>query len=204
MWIALFAVLAAASAPRKLPNMPRGWTWPPSATMKRVGTECLARLDAAAVDYRRAKPIAKIATPIVLPELAIGELVLTPLKGKGSYPMDCQLAAGIAELLPGLRALGIRAIRFRTLHEYRTVRKRNRKTRILSRHAIGLAVDVFGLELDDGSIVEVERDWSSAEVLPGFAAVFATSPRFRTPLTPANDPGDHGDHIHLEAHMRLE
>lgn len=204
MWVTLFAVWVAASAPRKVANMPRGWSWPPNAAMKRVGGECLARLDAAGIEFRKAKAIPKISTPIVLPGLAIGELMLTPLGGGGPYPMDCELAAGIAELGPSLRALGIRAIRFRTLHKYRTVRKKGRKTRILSRHAIGLAVDVFGLELDDGRIVEVEHAWASADVMPAFAAVFATSPRFRTPLTPANDPHDHGDHIHLEAHLRIQ
>jgi hypothetical protein len=74
---------------------------------------------------------------------------------------------------------------------------------MLSRHALGLAIDVFGFELDDGRILEVERDWSSEAVLPAAAALIQTSVLFRTPLTPANDPTNHGDHVHLEAHLRI-
>jgi len=118
--------------------------------------------------------------------------------------MDCHLAAGIAELGPALRALGVTSLHFRTLHEYRTVRKRNRKTRILSRHAIGLAMDLFEVGFADGSVLVIERDWQNPDLrLQQVAALFDGSELFRTPLTPANDPRDHGDHVHLEAHMRL-
>ncbi len=198
----LLAIFAAAAAPKR-PNMPAGWTWPPSAPMRAAGSECLARLDEAGVVYAPGPATKKIATPVVLPALTVGELGLTPLRGKGSYPMDCQLAAAIAEVAPELGALGVRALRFRTLHEYRTVRKRGRDTKILSRHALGLAIDVFGVELEDGRVLAVESDWATQPKLAEIVAVFASSPRFRTPLTPANDPGDHGDHVHLEAHMRL-
>src|SRR5688572_606060 len=105
--VAVLAAASAAKAPRKVPNMPRGWTWPASATMKAAGAECLAKLDAARVTYARAKPVNKIATPIVLPEMTLGELVLVPLKGKGTYPMDCHLAAAIVAVAPPLRALGV-------------------------------------------------------------------------------------------------
>lgn len=197
-------VAATPSKPRKIPNMPLGWTWPPSAAMKAVGAQCLARLDAAGIAYAKGKPTKKIATPVVLPTMTLGELVLVPLKGKGPYPMDCHLAAGIAELAPALRALGVRSLHFRTLHEYRTVRKRNKKTRILSRHAIGLAMDLFEVGFDDGTVRAIEADWKDPDLrLAQVAAVFDGSELFRTPLTPANDPHDHGDHVHLEAHMRL-
>jgi hypothetical protein len=202
----LFAMLLAATPnkPRKIPNMPLGWTWPSSAAMKTVGAQCLARLDARGVGWQKGAPVKKIATPVVLPEMTLGEVVLVPLRGKGRYPMDCHLAAGVAELAPALRALGVKSLHFRTLHEYRTVRKRNRKTRILSRHAIGLAMDLFEVGFDDGSVLAIERDWQRPDLrLQQVAALFAGSELFRTPLTPANDPHDHGDHVHLEAHMRL-
>jgi len=202
--MAVLAVAATAKTPRKVPNMPRGWTWPPSVTMKTVGSGCLAALDAAGVAYQRGKPTNKIATPIVLKDMTLGELVLVPLKGKGSYPMDCHLAAAILAVAPALRVLGVSALRFRTLHEYRTVRKNNKKTRILSRHAIGLAMDLFEVAFEDGTILSIEHHWSALDLrLPQVAAVFDGSEAFRTPLTPANDPHDHGDHVHLEAHMRL-
>jgi hypothetical protein len=199
----LLSALLAASAPPKRPNMPVGWTWPPSAEMRDAGTACLERLDALEVTYERGPATNKIATPVVLPGLTVGALGLTPLKGKGAYPMDCELAAGFAEVAPALAELGVKALRFRTLHEHRFVRKRGRPTKILSRHALGLAIDVFGVELTDGRLLEVERDWASEPVLAATAAAFAASPRFRGPLTPANDPRDHDDHVHLEAHLRI-
>lgn len=199
----LVALLAAAAPPKKRPNMPSGWTWPQSLAMKAAGTECLARLDAANVEYTKGKPLKKVSTPVVIPGLVLGEVVLTPGKGKGAYPMDCQLAAAIVEVGPDLAALGVRALRFRTLHEYRNVRKNGRTTKMLSRHAIGLAIDVFGFELTDGTLLEVERDWKTEPKLAAIVEAFAASPRFRTPLSPGNDPKDHDDHVHLEAHLRI-
>lgn len=201
MSVATTMILAALVA--GAPNMPRGWKWPPTAGMKTVGAACLKQLDAAGVRWQRGAATRKIVTPVVLPDMAIGEIALVSLRAGGSSTMDCHLAAAIAEVAPALRELGVRSLQFRTLHKYRTVRKRGRSTRILSRHALGLAVDVFAVGFDDGSVLRVESDWRRSGRLPKVADVFAGSPAFRTPLTPANDPGDHGDHVHLEAHMRL-
>lgn len=192
-----------AATPTKRPNMPKGWTWPPSAPMQKIGKQCLADLDAAKVEYRKGPALKKVATPIVLAKLELGGIELVPLRKRDSYPLDCHLAAAILAVAPALREIGVKTIRFRTLHEYRNVRKNGKTTKMLSRHALGLAVDVFGFELDDGRILEVERDWAAEPVLPAAAALIAASPLFRTPLTPANDPANHGDHVHLEAHLRI-
>ena len=115
----LLAVVVAGSPgkPRKVRNMPDGWTWPPSAAMKEAGARCLAALDAAAVGHEPAAPAPKIATPIVIPEMAIGGVALVPLRGEGPFPMDCHLAAAIADVAPELRALGVQSLHFRTLHK---------------------------------------------------------------------------------------
>ena len=201
----LLVLVAAGSpgAPRKVRNMPDGWTWPPSVAMKQAGARCLAELDAAGVEHRPAGRIKKIATPIELPELTIAGITLVPLRGVAPFPMDCHLAAAIASVAPQLRALGVRSLQFRTLHKYRSVRKQGKSMRFLSRHAIGLAIDVFAVGFDDGEVLQVKAHWSAAGRLAKVAAVFADADGFRTPLTPANDPRDHDDHLHLEAHMRL-
>ena len=86
-----------------------------------------------------------------------------------------------------------------------TLRKRGKSMRFLSRHAIGLAIDVFAVGFVDGEVLQVKADWSrGARRLAAVAAVFEQADRFRTPLTPANDPHDHDDHLHLEAHMHLD
>ncbi len=193
-----------ASTPKKRPNMPRGWTWPPSATMKAEGKRCLEALAAAGIEHEKASAAPKINTPIVLPTLAIGELSLVPLKGKPPHRMDCQLALALHEVAPALRELGVRALRFRALHDYRNVRKNGRTLKILSRHAIGLAMDVWEIEFDDGTIAMVERDFASDPRLAAVVAAIDANEAFRTPLSPANDPKGHGDHVHIEAHLRLE
>ncbi len=197
-------VAGSPGKPRKVRNMPDGWTWPPSAAMKEAGARCLAALDTAAVGHGPAGPAGKIATPIVIPDMTIGGIALVPLRGEGPFPMDCHFAAAIADVAPELRALGVRSLHFRTLYEHRTVRKRGKKLRFLSRHAIGLAVDVFEVGFVDGEVLRVKAHWSAAgRRLAKVADVFEQAATFRTPLTPANDPRDHGDHIHLEAHMHL-
>jgi hypothetical protein len=192
-----------SSTPKKKPNMPRGWTWPPSAVMKAEGTRCLEALETAGVEHEKASAALKINTPIVLPTLAIGELSLVPLRGKGPHRMDCQLALALHDVTPALRELGVRSLRFRALHDYRNVRKNGRTLKILSRHAIGLAMDVWELEFDDGTIAVVERDFASDPRLAAVVAAFDANESFRTPLSPINDPAGHGDHIHIEAHLSL-
>ena len=114
----LLALVVAGSPgkPRKVRNMPVGWTWPPSAAMKDAGAHCLAGLDAAAVGHRPAAPVKKIATPIEIPAMTVGGIALVPLRGEGPFPMDCHLAAAIAAVAPELLALGVRSLNFRTLH----------------------------------------------------------------------------------------
>jgi hypothetical protein len=202
--VPLLLVGMASSAPKKRPNMPRGWTWPPSAVMKAEGARCLEALEANGIAFEKAKPALKINTPIVLPTLAIGELSLVPLKGKPPHRMDCQLALALHEVTPALRELGVKALRFRALHDYRNVRKNGRTLKILSRHAIGLAMDVWEIEFDDGTIAVVEKDFASEPRLAAVVAAFDANESFRTPLSPANDPDGHDDHIHIEAHLRLD
>jgi hypothetical protein len=195
--------MGAPSKPRSRPNMPRGWTWPPSAAMKAEGARCLAALEEAGVAHERAPAALKVSTPIVLPTLAVGELSLVPLRGKGPHVMDCQLALALLEVGPALRELGVRALRFRALHDYRNVRKNGRTTNILSRHALGLAMDVWELEFDDGTVAVVERDFDDDPRLLAVVAAFEGHAGFRTPLSPHNDPKGHGDHVHIEARLVL-
>lgn len=199
----LAAVLAAS--PHKRANMPAGWTWPPSPAMHEAGARCLAQLDAAQVRYRAGEPVKKIATPIELPDMTVGGIELVPLRVQRRTTMDCHLAAALAEVAPALRELGVRALHYRTMHEHRRVRKGGRFTKTLSRHALGLALDVFEVALDDGRVLRIKTHWRRhARILPKIASVFSRSPAFRNPLTPTNDRLDHDDHIHLEAHMLLE
>jgi hypothetical protein len=170
--------------------------------MKTAGTACLADLDAAEVAYERAKPTKKVATPIVVPTLAFGEVTLASLFRKPPFVMDCHLARALQRHGPTLAAIGVETLRFTTIHRYRTIERNGRKTRILSRHAIGLAMDVFEVELVDGTVLVVEDDYPHP-TLRALERALDAADEFRTPLTPGNDPKGHDDHFHLEARMPL-
>lgn len=193
---------AAPKAPRKLPNMPYGWAWPPTATMKAAGAKCLTDLGAAGVGFEMAPPTLKVATPIVVPDLRLGQITLQSIFRKPPFVMDCHLARAVAEHAEVWRMLGVAALRFSTIHRYRTIKKNGRKTNILSRHAIGLAMDVYEVELVDGSVLVVKHDYPHPTLLALEQAIASTDD-FRTPLTPGNDPKGHDDHFHLEAKMPL-
>lgn len=203
--VAMTAGLAhAGKARRKIPNMPRNWAWPPTPAMKTAGQRCLEELDALGVEYERAKPVNKIATPIVVPSMKLGEIALQPKYRKGPFVMDCHLARGLAKHSLALHMLGVSALRFSQIHDYRHVQRNGRRTNILSRHAIGLAMDVRGIVLADGTELDVEDDYGAGpNALHAVEALMANAEEFRTPLTPANDPRGHDDHFHFEARMPL-
>lgn len=193
---------AGKSKSRRVPNMPRGWSWPPNPAMLKAGTLCLEELDERGVAFESARA-KKVNTPLVLPQMELAGIRLEPTWRKGPFVLDCHLALALHAAAPELKKLGVSALRFSTIHDHRYVKRNGRKTNILSRHAIGLAVDVFEVRLDDGRVLKVKQSYDSEGVLPAVEHVFAQSVRFRTPLTPGNDPKGHDDHFHLEARMPL-
>ncbi|HLU66169.1 MAG TPA: extensin family protein [Kofleriaceae bacterium] len=202
--IGLTAVLAArAEAERRRgrrSNMPPGWTWPPSPAMKRAGERCLERLRAAGVDWKPAPRTRAVATPVLVPSMVLGGVKLTPTYRRPPFVMDCHLALALAEHGEVLRQLGVRELRFSTIHEYRRIRLRGRTGRALSRHSLGLAIDVYEVVTDDGERLEVVKRYRRGD--PTLLAVersVRSSLAFRRPLTPGNSPRSHRDHFHLEA-----
>jgi hypothetical protein len=189
---------------RKLPNMPRNWSWPPTVEMIDAGKQCLEELDALGVKYERMKLVKKVATPIVVPDLKLGDIALESKYRRGPFVMDCHLARGLAKHSAALRSLGVAKLRFSQIHDYRYVERNGRRTSILSRHAIGLAMDVRGIVLEDGTELDVEADYGKGpNALHAVEALMAGVDEFRTPLTPGNDPRGHDDHFHFEAQMYL-
>ncbi len=178
--------------------MPDGWTWPPSAEMKAEGKACLAHLDELGVEWKKSPPVSKIATPILLPTMEVSGIKLTSIWQSGPFPMDCFLAERIAEsAAPFLHAAGVSELRFAEIHEYRDV---GGKPGVLSRHALGLAIDVFEIVTDDGVKHVVKTDYKQADALLLTVEEWVNrSGGFRLLLTPGNDPEHHYDHFHFEA-----
>lgn len=181
-------------------NMPPGWTWPPSAQMRADGAACLEHLGALGVRYTHAKAVRKVATPIYVTDMTLGGIELQSMYGKGPFVMDCLLAAAIADQADVLASAGVAALRFAEIHDYRNIN--DGKRGILSRHALGLAIDVFAFVTEDGVEHVVEKDYPDALLLT-LEDWLRDTLAFRL-LTPGNDKKHHHDHFHLEVRSPLE
>ena len=201
-WL-LLAVAASPALARKKKaklNMPPGWSWPPTAAMRAEGRACLTRLGDLGVVWKKAPATPKVTTPIVVPSMELGGVKLTSIWRKGPFVLDCQLALAIAEHgAEALRAAGVVELRFSSIHSYRNVAG----SRALSRHALGLAIDVFELVTEDGTVHVVEDDYPNVVLVSAEGWVNATR-AFRYLLTPGNDPRHHHDHFHFEARSQAE
>lgn len=204
---AIAVAFAAGSAhagkrKRRHSNMPDGWSWPPTASMMRTGRECLARLDQLGVRWRKAPKARKVVTPVVVPGMELGGIELVSVYRQGPHVMDCHLAAALAEQGPALYAVGVREIHFSSIHRYTRVRTGGKQLRALSRHALGMAIDIRDIVDDAGVAHNILVDYpNDDELLLAVEKVINESGDFRLALTPANDPESHDDHFHFEARV---
>jgi hypothetical protein len=183
-------------------NMPKGWSWPPTRAMIAAGADCTKQLDALGIVWEKAdapEKDAKIVTPVTIPGMEVGGLLLVSKYKKPPHTMDCHLALGLATYGPKLVALGVREIHFSSIYRNTLVRAHGVTKNVLSRHALGLAIDVRSFVDEAGREAIVETDYNAAD--PMLLAIEQTvneSGGFRTVLTPRNDPSSHYDHFHLE------
>jgi len=170
--------------------------------MKKVGASCLERLTELGVDWKRARRRRQIATPVVVPSMMFGQIKVTPKWRKGPFAMDCHLAEALALASERWFALGVRELRFSSIHDYRNVRFNGSELDRLSRHAFGLAIDVYEV-VDARGLVHVVDDhyWSLDLFLPAVELKANEVGAFRTVLSPLRDPRSHYDHFHLEAEV---
>src|SRR5690606_28534008 len=167
-----------------------------------AGRACMEELRALGVRFERASQRRLIATPIVIPDLTLGAIRLEPTFRKGPFVMDCRLALALTRQADMLAALGVRALRFSSIHDVRPVRLAGTEGKTLSRHSLGLAIDVFELRLASGARLVVEDDaWSWNPTVLLVEVALRSSGAFRAVLGPGVDPVSHADHIHLEARV---
>lgn len=181
-------------------NMPDGWTWPPSKEMRAAGDACTAELDRLGVVWKAAPAEPKIATPITVPAMMFGGVAVLPTFRKPPFVMDCQLARSLAVHGKELYARGVRELHFSRIHGYTQVRTGGTTKAALSRHALGLAIDVRAIVDDTGHKAVVLGDYNAGDALLLRVEDYLNdSGGFRTVLTPRNDPASHDDHFHVEA-----
>jgi len=196
----LAAGVTVAHARPRADNMPNGWTWPPSRTMVAAAQACEARLDELGVSWQPAKREGHIVDAISIPGGQIGGIEYVPVYDKQLPVMDCQLVLALANLAPRLYEVGVREVHVGSTYRWSKVRVGGKTKNLLSRHALGIAMDVVSFVDDSGREAVVARDYKSDdELLLGIEHAVNDSGIFRTVLTPKNDPRSHKDHFHLEA-----
>jgi hypothetical protein len=221
-WIGLLVALAVAAGatpalarPRKAErglrggkvatrsdNLPRGFTWPPSAAMREAEAACERALDASPVVWAPARPEGHVADPIAIDDGLLGGVSYVASYG-GPMVMDCQLALALQAIGPALVAAGVREVRYGSIYRWSNVRVMGKTKHVLSRHALGLAMDVVSFVDDGGREARVGRDYRQGDaLLRAVEDAINTSGWFRLVLTPKNDPLSHKDHFHLEANPR--
>lgn len=166
------------------------------------GARCLADLSAHAVAYRTIDmggsndPRCPVQTPVKVSQVEV------PL----NHPvtMSCLLAEQLDAFERGavqklaMDDLGHYVVRIDHLGAY-SCRANTSRHDQLSEHGYGLAIDISGFRLSDGTIVSVEHDWSK----PGPRSAFlhhlarAACGYFSVVLTPDSN-ADHFNHFHLD------
>ena len=184
-------------------NMPRGFTWPPSRAMLAAEADCERALAAAGVAWHRASREGHIVDALTVDDATLGGITYTPVFGKGPYKLDCQLALALVTLGPELTAAGVREVRFGSIYRWSQVRVGGKTKNALSRHALGLAMDVVSFVDAAGREARVARDYPTGDpLLLEVERTIDASSAFRLVLTPKNDPISHKDHFHIEANPR--
>src|SRR5438105_2205815 len=141
--IALFGALAGTAYARpRADNMPRGWHWPPSKAMQAAAKACEEKLDELGVAWTPAKAEGHVVDPIVVENGEIGGITYVDAYGQKPPVMDCQLVLALAAFAPRFYELGVREVRVGSIYRWSKGRVAGKTKDLLSRHALGLAMDV--------------------------------------------------------------
>jgi len=189
--MALLFTVAACAGPSATPPLPR---------ISRSAQQCLAELDRLGVEYR-SEPVAASANPACMVENPVRVTAATI-----PWSRPAIASCGFVVTFDRFEREAIRPLAKRYLgHDLQAITHfgafscRTTREGRESEHAKGLAMDIAGFELTDGSIVSVKEDWGRRGKARDFLrAVAAEACRyFNEVLTPDSDR-DHVDHIHLD------
>lgn len=189
---------------RNVTNMPRGYDWPPSKQMLAAEKSCTDELVALGVKFTPAKREGRIVSALTIDPDPDGHIVLGGIRYKSAwrkppYKMDCQLALALQNFGPDLHAAGVREVKFGSIFRWTNVRVNGETRPILSRHALGIAMDIMSFSDETGREANVKDDYPLGDpLLLAVETAVGASGKFRTLLTPKNDPVSHADHFHIE------
>lgn len=131
-------------------------------------------------------------------------LIQAPTPLNRPVSVDCTLAQQLAqwdEQVVDKVAAEVFGKAIKTIHHYGgyVCRGRSSNSARLSEHAYGKAIDIGAFELEDGTIISVNRDWNAGGKKQAFLRKVAAGacPMFSVVLTPNSD-SKHKDHFHLD------
>jgi hypothetical protein len=183
-------------------NMPKGFVWPPSRAMLAAEKACEAKLDELGLAWKPAEREGRIVRAITVSDngtFELGGVTYVSAYRKGAQKLDCQLALALATFGPSLAELGVQQVTYGSIFRWTNVRVNGKTKNILSRHALGIAMDIVSFTDKDGRVAMVQRDYNAGDpLLHGIEQLVNDSGLFRLLLTPQNDPISHADHFHLE------
>ncbi len=195
-----YAAFAGVGRVRYAGDLPPGFEWPATDDMRTVEQGCEAELTALGLDWQKADALGEITDPVVVPAMTFGGVVYKSGFDKGPFVIDCQLARMLGRVGPSLWNVGVREVTFGSTYRNTRVRFMGHRGKALSRHALGLAMDVVSFTDKDGRVVTVTTDYPKKNrLLLAIEDLIDHDKDFRILLTPKNDPISHKDHFHFEA-----
>lgn len=189
---------------KNITNMPRGYAWPPSKQMLATEKACTEELTTLGVKFKPAKREGRIVSALTIDPDPDGHIVLGGIRYKSAwrnppYKMDCQLALALHNFGADLHAAGVREVKFGSIFRWTNVRVNGETRPILSRHALGIAMDINSFTDETGREAIVKDHYPLGDpLLLAVESAVEASGKFRTLLTPKNDPVSHHDHFHIE------
>jgi len=188
------ALLCAACGGGPVPSAP-------TPAPPRSGEMCLADLRTKGAFFELAAAPAANACMVDTPVSAEGlaAAFATPAT------MSCALADRLMDFdlnvvqPTALQMFGRKVVLLRHLGAYACRLEASRRHDRLSQHAYGLAIDLGGFTLSDGTRIDVEKDWTRDDARGRFLRAIARGAcsYFSVVLTPASN-SLHRDHLHLD------
>ena len=198
-----------ATPPPTLPESPPAAPTAGEPPGAREADRCLSILRAAGFEIEPAEPpqvsneLCRIETPVRLKAVPVPSRPETAVRLADQPILACRFAERfghwigdlVAPLVAGIKQTELKAVRTGPGFE---CRNRNRaQTGKLSAHAEGLAIDIAGFELANGSTLRIKPEATAAVDTALASLRTAACGWFTTVLGPGSDAAHH-DHLHVD------
>jgi hypothetical protein len=175
-------------------------TAPPAPPLSRSDQQCLAELDRFRVQYQVEPPSASTSQACLVRNPVRVSAAIVPFSRPTVAACDFVVKFDQFER-EVIRPLAKRSFGrdLKTVVDIGAYSCRSTRAGRESEHAHGLAMDIAGFELSDGTMIAVKEEWTKRGTTRDFLHAVATQAcrYFNEVLDPDSDR-DHVDHIHLD------